>query len=71
MSTSYSGPLDHQSVLDLFLSLSCVATTEEVEGETIYTFRFDLHCVEVEVKVKLVSTFQTIQYEIVSVEMVN
>lgn len=60
----YTGPLDHTTVLNLLLSHAC--PVDDRTGDT-RTFRIDLHCKEVEVEARLVSTFQTIQYEIVAV----
>jgi hypothetical protein len=60
----YSGPLDHTSVLDLLLSHACPVDDRKTG---VSTFRIDLHCKVVEVDARLVSTVETIKWEIVAV----
>lgn len=64
----YSGPKDHEAVLNLLLSHACPVDDRTTD---VSTFRIDLHCKEVEVDARLVSTMDTIKYEIVAVRDVD
>lgn len=57
--------MTHTEALNLILAHAC----PQANDDDVSTFVFDLHCQEVTVKARLVSTFQTIQYEILSVTL--
>lgn len=56
--------MTHEEALNLILAQSCHNGPDEND---VRTFHITLHCVEMQVKAKLASTVDTIQYEIVDV----
>jgi hypothetical protein len=74
--------MNHTDTLNLLLANACPANVTRGDGSPIfnpgtdkkmsddlYTFNLDLHCVNAVITARLVSTVETIQYEIVSCEM--
>ena len=57
--------MNHTDALNLILSNACPM---RVEGDE-YTFHVELHCAIAVVNARLISTKDTIQYEILSVEV--
>lgn len=58
--------MNHTEALNLLLANSCRVDHGE---DDLRTFVFDLHCVEAKITARLVSTVDSIQYEIINVEM--
>jgi hypothetical protein len=56
----------HIEALDLILANACPA---DLLADGVRTFHLQLHCREVEVKAKLISTVDRIQYEILDVKI--
>lgn len=69
MNNSYFAPaavkISHEAALNLILANECRIG---IEGDVEY-FEFDLHCKIVKIAAKLISTIDTIKYEIVSIEV--
>jgi hypothetical protein len=59
--------MEHDDALNLMLANACPRA--ENDGDIRY-FEFDLHCATAKVKAEVVSTLSTIQYKIISVEIV-
>lgn len=59
--------LDHYDVLNAILANDCPKSMED-DG-FVRTFEFELHCMTVRIKTRLISTVDTIQYEILEFEM--
>jgi hypothetical protein len=55
--------MTHKEALDLILSHACPM----FDDGDVYAFRLNLHCVEVLVRARLLSTSDAIKYEILTV----
>ena len=60
--------MTHTEALDLILANTC--PSDAPRGDVL-TFDLDLHCTVARVQARLLSTMNTIQYEIVSVEILD
>ena len=56
--------MNHVDALNLILANACPS---EVLDDDIKVFILELHCGEAEVRARLISTMNTIQYEVLSV----
>lgn len=59
--------MDHEYALNHLLANACPTWVSD-DGD-IRQFTFDIHCVEAVITAKLVSTVDSIQYEIISIDM--
>lgn len=60
--------MTHTDALNLILA-NCCSNPAPHKGEDVLMFDIELHCMQVTVYAKLVSTMNAIQYEIVSLEI--
>lgn len=63
--------MDHYEGLNLMLANACPrGVVDAGDGDEYKIFEFDLHCDVAKVTAELISTIGTIQYRIVSVEII-
>lgn len=64
---NYSSCMTHTEALNLILSHACPS---QIFGEDGYEFVIDTHCTSLRVRANLVSSVDTVQYDILSVEVI-
>lgn len=61
--------MNHETAFNLLLANCCPKGSVGPAADNIDVYEFDLHCRTARVTAKLVSTVNTIQFEIISVEV--